>query len=331
MREPSFWWRRPGLVSALLSPAGTIYGRVAKSRMARPGTRANVPVICVGNFTLGGSGKTPAAIAIAGILGAAGRRPVLLSRGYGGTLEGPVTVDPQRRGAAEVGDEALLLAEAAVTVVAHDRVAGANAAEAAGGDVIVMDDGLQNPSLIKDLTIAVVDGRRGVGNGKVFPAGPLRAPLAAQFERIDAVLMIGGSAGAAGLDREVRARRLPVFHGALEPEPAAIDAVSGRPVLAFAGIGDPDKFFATAAAAGVEIARRVPFPDHHPYTATEAGDLIMQAEREGLRLLTTTKDRARMAGDPALAALAARVHVLPVRLRVKEEAAWRDFVLRALV
>ena len=193
-----------------------------------------------------------------------------------------------------------------------------------------MDDGLQNPSLQKDFTIAVVDGSRGIGNGKVFPAGPLRAPLAAQFERINALLVIGGSAGAAGLDAQIRARRLPVFHGELEPDLAAIEALRGHRVLAFAAIGNPDKFFATLAAAGINVATHRAFPDHHRFTGEEAGDLVMQAEREGLRLVTTAKDHARMGGDPNLAALASRAYVLPVRLKVKEEAAWRDVILRAL-
>jgi tetraacyldisaccharide 4'-kinase len=329
MRDPAFWWRRPGLLSALLAPVAAGYGMAAARRMKQPGTRASVPVICVGNFTVGGSGKTPTAIAIAEMLTAAGRRPALLTRGYGGSEAGPLVVDPHTHDATKVGDEALLLAQAAPTVVAHDRIAGASAATAGGADVIVMDDGLQNASLQKDLTIAVVDGLRGIGNGKVFPAGPLRAPLAAQFARVNALLVIGGSAGAAGLDSDIRARRIPVFHGELEPDRAGIDAAGGRPVLAFAGIGNPDKFFATVTAAGIEIAERRAFADHHRYSGEEAGDLVMQAERQGLRLLTTAKDHARMSGDPNLAALHARAHVLPVRLTVKEEAAWRDVIVRA--
>jgi tetraacyldisaccharide 4'-kinase len=329
MRDPAFWWRPAGLAAALLAPVAAGYGAVAASRMARPGTRAGVPVICVGNFTLGGSGKTPAAIALAQLLAEAGRKPALLSRGYGGDLAGPVVVDAAHHTAAQVGDEALLLAQAALTIVSSDRVAGAQAARAAGAEVIVMDDGLQNPSLEKTLSIAVVDGRRGIGNGKVFPAGPLRAPLAAQFARVDALLVIGGSAGAAGLASEIRARRLPVLHGELQPDRAAIDAVGGRKVLAFAGIGDPDKFFATVAAAGIDAPARRTFPDHHRYSGIEAGELIMQAEHDGLRLLTTAKDHARIGADPALAALASRAHVLPVRLRVKEEAAWRELALKA--
>lgn len=333
MREPAFWWRPPGLLSALLAPLAAGYSAVAARRMRAQGThigaRAGVPVICVGNFTLGGSGKTPTAIAIAELLTSAGRKPALLTRGYGGSESGPLIVDPQLHDATKTGDEALLLAQAAPTIIAHDRALGAAVAQGAGANVIVMDDGLQNASLQKDFTLAVIDGSRGIGNGRVFPAGPLRAPLAAQFARVNALLVIGGSAGAAGLDGEIRARRIPVFHGQLAPDPAAIDAIGSRKVLAFAGIGNPDKFFATVEAAGIEIAERRAFADHHRFSGEEAGDLIMQAEREGLRLLTTAKDHARMSGDPNLAALAARAHVLPVRLNVKEEAAWRDVILRA--
>jgi len=329
MREPSFWWQDPGLAAALLAPAAAFYGAVAARRMAPRGTNAALPVICVGNFTLGGSGKTPAAIALARLLAEAGRKPALLSRGYGGQVAGPVTVDPHAGTAAQVGDEAILLAQAATTIVARDRVAGAKAAQAAGADVIVMDDGLQNPSLTKKLSIAVVDGRRGIGNGKVFPAGPLRAPLAAQLPHVSALLVIGEVDRARDVIAQARGLGLPIFHGRLVPDRAAIDALGGRQVLAFAGIGDPQRFFATVAAAGIVAAHCEAFPDHHRYTAEQAGALIMQAEHDGLRLLTTAKDHARIAGDPALTALALRAHVLPVDLIVEEEAAWRALALKA--
>ena len=289
--------------------------------MARPGARTKRPVLCVGNFTLGGAGKTPAALWLAKMLQDAGERPFCLSRGYGGSLSGPKLVDAHGDVAAQVGDEALLLARVAPTVVARDRPAGAQAAIAAGASVIVMDDGLQNASLVKDFTIAVVDGRRGLGNGRVFPAGPLRAPLAAQLASSDALLVIGD--GEAGRDIGAKAA-LPLFHGRLVADAAALKA---RRVLAFAGIGDPDKFFATAEAAGIAVARRQAFPDHHRFSAEEAAELIMRAEHDGLALLTTEKDRARMAGEPLLAALAARVHVLPVALAVDEADALRKLVL----
>lgn len=330
MRDPHFWWGEPGIVSALLSPFGAIYGGAAASRMRRAGRRAGVPVICIGNFTLGGTGKTPAAIAAAELLKREGRKPALLTRGYGGSVSGPIVVDPQRHTAADVGDEALLLAHAATTIASRDRVAGALAAEAQGADVIVMDDGLQNPSLTKDLTIALVDARRGIGNGSVFPAGPLRAPLDVQLERCTAVLVVGDGTKAEAVATKAQQRGLPVFHGALLPDQAAVSALTARPVLAFAGIGDPEKFFATLRAAGVEVKASRTFPDHHRFSSEEAGELIMQAEHDGFRLVTTAKDHARMSADPALSALAQRAYVLPVAMQVKETEAWRRLLLAAL-
>jgi len=314
MREPAFWWRRPGLAGALLTPVAAIYGAIAASRMARPGGRCGVPVLCVGNFTLGGSGKTPTVLAIAKLLQGAGKRVFCLSRGYGGSVSGPQQVDAHSDHAAHVGDEALLLARVAPTIVARDRRAGADAARAAGADIVLMDDGLQNSAVVKDFTIAVVDGRRGIGNGKVFPAGPLRAPLAAQWARCDALLVIGEVSGAADVIAAARARGKPVLQARLVPDPATVASLAGKRVLAFAGIGDPEKFFATIAATGIVAPKRVAFPDHHQFTAEEAAALVMQAEHEGLELLTTEKDHARMSGDAGSAALAERAHVLPVTL-----------------
>ncbi len=330
MREPAFWWRAAGLAAALLAPLAAGYGAVAARRMAREGARAAIPVLCVGNFTLGGAGKTPTAIALAQMLAAAGRRPCFLTRGYKGRVAGPHVVDALHDGASGVGDEALLLARVAPTVVARDRVAGAALAHAQGADAVLMDDGLQNGSLKKDFTLAVVDGRRGIGNARVFPAGPLRAPLAAQFNQTNALLVVGDGDGANNVIKAAKARGLPVFHARLVSDHAAIADLKARQVLAFAGIGDPDKFFASAAEAGLTIARRRAFPDHHRFTAEEAAELTMAAEHDGLALLTTEKDRARMVGEPLLAALAARVHVLPVRMMVQEADALRQTMLAAL-
>jgi tetraacyldisaccharide 4'-kinase len=324
MREPAFWWRKPGAASAMLAPVATIYGGVAAQRMARPGARVGLPVVCVGNFTLGGAGKTPTAMMLVTMLQQMGARPFCLSRGYGGSLVGPKLVDLHSDSAAHVGDEALLLARAGPTVISRDRVAGARFAKAQGASIIVMDDGLQNASLEKDFTLAVVDGARGIGNARVFPAGPLRAPLAAQLERCDALLVIGE--GGAARDVIAQARSMPTFHGQLVPDAAAVAALQSRKVLAFAGIGNPEKFFATLAQAGVAVTHRQAFADHHRYSAEDAGELIMRAEDEGLSLVTTEKDRARMTGDPALAALAEKAHVLPVTLVIDE-----IDVLRALV
>jgi tetraacyldisaccharide 4'-kinase len=315
MRDPDFWWRSDAVAARLLAPAAAAYGFVAARRMAQPGWRAGVPVLCVGNFTVGGSGKTPTAIAVAKLLTEAGRRPFFLSRGYGGTLAGPVRVDAQP--AAAVGDEPLLLARAAPTIVARDRPAGARAAVAAGAEAIVMDDGWQNPSLAKDLVIAVLDGRRGIGNGRVFPAGPLRAPLAFQVQHADALLVIGpaGPAAAPAIAAADQ-RRLPRFAGELVPDPAAVAKLAGTPALAFAGIADPDKFFATLEASGVTVVARRVFSDHHRYTADEIARLMADADAQRLTLLTTEKDMARLTGDPAARDLAARAVALPVSLKV---------------
>jgi len=330
MREPAFWWRKPGLRSALLTPLAAGYGAVAVGRMGKTGARVGVPVLCAGNFTLGGAGKTPTAIAISRMLTDAGERAFCLSRGYGGNLAGPRLVDARTDTAEQVGDEALLLARAAPTIVARDRVAGAQLARAKGASVIVMDDGLQNGAIAKDFTLAVVDGRRGIGNGRVFPAGPLRAPLAAQLARTDALLVVGDASGAADVSALARPRGLPVLHGKLVPDPAAVTALKPRKVLAFAGIGDPEKFFATVAAAGIAIAAKRSFPDHHRYTAEEAAELVMDCEHESLTLLTTEKDHVRMSDDPALSALSARAQVLPVTLVVEESEELRKLALDAL-
>jgi tetraacyldisaccharide 4'-kinase len=324
MREPAFW-RNPGGLARLLAPLAAIYGAVAAWRMARPGTVAGVPVLCVGNLTVGGAGKTPTAMALAKLLLEVGRRPFVLSRGYGGRLVGPTQVDPAVHGAAEVGDEPLLLARVAPTIVARDRVAGAAAARAAGTNVIVMDDGFQNPSLNKDLSLLVVDGTRGVGNGKVLPAGPLRVPLDVQLARAHALLVIGQ--GSAAQPVLAAASGLPVFHGRLVPDASALAALRSQKVLAFAGIGDPEKFFATLAGAGIDARVRQAFPDHHNYRRAEAADLIQRAEREGLVLVTTEKDLVRLQCQDDVRALAQIARALPVALAVEEADAFREFVL----
>lgn len=318
MHDPAFWWRRAGVRARLLAPLGIIYGAVAARRLLKKGERAGVPVLCTGNFTLGGTGKTPTAIMLCRMLAGAGERPFCLTRGYGGTAAGPKLVDVHADTAAQVGDEPLLLARTVPTVVARDRAAGAAFARTHGATVIVMDDGLQNPSLAKDFTLAVVDARRGIGNACVFPAGPLRAPLAAQLAQTDALLVVGEGHGADEVAAQVRAHSRPVLHARLVPEQSTVSTLEGRRVLAFAGIGDPEKFFRTADEAGIVVAERRAFPDHHPFNAEDAGELIMRAEHAGLMLLTTEKDFVRMHGDPLLQALAARIHALPVTMVVEE-------------
>ena len=328
MREPAFWWRNPGLAAALLNPFGLAYGAIAARRMTKTGTEVGVPVLCVGNFTVGGAGKTPTAMILAQML--AGERPFCLSRGYGGNIAGPKLVDAHADSAAQVGDEALLLARVAPTIVARDRVAGAKLARAQGASVIIMDDGLQNPSLAKGFRLAVIDARRGIGNGCNFPAGPLRGHWCTQLACVDALLIVGEGATADNIAAEGRTRGLRIFRGQLAPDAAAVATLTGRDVLAFAGIGDPEKFFATALAAGIPVKARKSFPDHHRYTAEDAGELIMHAERDSLRLLTTEKDRTRFAGDDALAALATRTHTLPVTMVLEEPEELRRLVMSKL-
>ncbi|WP_342151397.1 tetraacyldisaccharide 4'-kinase [Methylorubrum sp. SB2] len=316
MRPPDFWHRSPAHpLARLLAPAGALYGALTARRMDRPGEAAPCPVLCVGNFTLGGAGKTPTALALARMLrDDLGRRPAFLSRGYGGRLAGPVAVDPASHSAAEVGDEPLLLAQAATTVVARDRPAGARLCADLGADVIVMDDGLQNPSLRKDLSLAVVDAGAGIGNGLPFPAGPLRAPLARQWRHLGGLVLIGDGAPGEALAREAAARGLPVHRAQLVPE--APEGWKDRPVVAFAGIGRPQKFFDTLAGLGARIVAAKGFSDHHPYRAGDLDALRVLAQREGAHLVTTEKDAVRLpAGE--------RVDVLRVALAFDDPARLR--------
>ncbi len=330
MRDPSFWWRPAGIASALLAPIAMPYGVIARSRMAQAGDTAGVPVICVGNPTVGGAGKTPTALAVAKLLRDAGRHPFFLSRGYGGEIPGPVRVDSRIHRARQVGDEALLLARVAPTIVARDRLAGAKAARVSGTDVIVMDDGFQNPSLTKNLSILVIDGKRGVGNGRVFPAGPLRAPLTDQLSRAQAVLVIGELSGAQAIASAVKEKNLPLFQGRLVPDRNALAALSSLKVLAFAGIGDPDKFFATLDEARIDVQARQAFPDHHRYQPADAAELLARAERDGLSLVTTEKDAARLAGEPDMENLIKATRSLPVTLVVERERVFADLLLGAV-
>jgi tetraacyldisaccharide 4'-kinase len=330
MREPAFWWRPEGFGAHLLAPAAAIYGAFAARAMGRPGRRGPVPVICIGNLTHGGAGKTPTAIAVAQMLQRAGHHPFFLTRGYGGRVAGPARVDTAAHIAADVGDEPLLLARVAPTIVARDRPAGAEAAAAAGASVVVMDDGFQNPSLVKDLAIVVLDGRRGIGNGRVVPAGPLRAPLDAQLARAGALLIVGPESEAAHAPaKSCAARGLPLLRARLEPDAAAVARLRARSHLAFAGIADPQKFFATLAEAGIDAPVTVGFPDHHAYSAAEAATLCARAEKLGLSLLTTEKDLARISGNHALSELARRASALPVHLVFADDETMRKLVTAA--
>jgi tetraacyldisaccharide 4'-kinase len=328
MREPAFWWRAG--TGRTLAPLAWLYGAVAGLRMQARGRQAGVPVICLGNLTVGGAGKTPAALAVGQLLHAAHERPFFLSRGYGGRLAGPLRVNPALHRAADVGDEPMLLARLAPTIVARNRAAGATFAHSAGASVIVMDDGFQNPSLAKDLSIVLLDGRRGIGNGRTIPAGPLRAPLERQLDHAQGLIVVGALDGAARVVERAERRGIPIFHGRLEPDRAVVNAIGQRKVLAFAGIADPEKFFATLTVAGIQIADRAGFADHHRFSAAEAFDLVAQAQANNLMLVTTEKDLARLAREPELAQLAAHASALPVRLVIEEQHRLREMVRSAL-
>ena len=320
MRDPSFWWRDTGVKALALAPFAAAYGAVAAYRMGIKGRAAGVPVVCVGNLTIGGAGKTPTALALGQMLLNAGRRVVFLSRGYGGTNTATMRVDPALHAATLVGDEPLLLARLAPTIVSPDRVAGAAMARSIGASVIVMDDGFQNPSLSKDLSLVVLDGRRGIGNGRVIPAGPMRAPLRSQMRHADALLVLGmASPQCETAIAAAQARNIPVLRGWLEAEADAVSAMIGLRALAFAGIGDPEKFFATLAEAGIATPVTLGFPDHHRYSRSEAEALVKRAAQENLVLITTEKDLVRIARDPDLAALAKVARALPISLQLDSD------------
>lgn len=310
---PAFWWRPAGWPARLLAPAAYLYGRVAGHRLGR-GARAGVgvPVLCVGNFTAGGAGKTPTALALAGFAQRAGRRPGFLSRGHGGSAAAALLIDPARHDAGLTGDEPQLLAGEAPTVVSRDRVAGARLLAGHGCDFIVMDDGFQSARLRADLSLLVVDGRRGLGNGRVLPAGPLRAPLAIQLAHADAVLVIGeGEAGDAA-SRIAAEAGVPVHRGRVSPVDAG--ALVGPPLFAFAGLADPGKFYRSLAEIGADVRDSRDFPDHHSFTPEEIAELTAVAEGNGYLLATTAKDAARLAASEEGRALLAQGLVLDVAL-----------------
>jgi tetraacyldisaccharide 4'-kinase len=279
----------------MLWPLSLAYGQAAAWKMGRtPRFRPPVPVVCVGNFVVGGAGKTPTALVLARLARGRGLKPGYLTRGYGGAAKGPLLVDLATHGAADVGDEPLLLAAAAPTMVSADRVAGAKALIAAGVDLIIMDDGFQNPSLAKDLSLVCIDAGAGIGNGMVTPSGPLRAPLALQLRMADALVLIGEGERSEALVRTAARAGRQVLRATLKP--ARVREFRKEPLLAYAGIGRPAKFFDSLAAAGATVKRTVPFPDHHRFSEADAATLIARAEADGLRLVTTEKDMVRLAG-----------------------------------
>jgi tetraacyldisaccharide 4'-kinase len=292
VRPPEFWREGGGEVAPLLlAPLSAIFRAVARlRRLSVTPWKAPVPVICVGNLTVGGAGKTPTVLAVVDRLQAGDRRIACLSRGYGGKNRGPLQVDPARHGAGDVGDEPLLLARAAPTWVARDRKDGARVAIAEGIDVLVLDDGLQNRALRYDVVLVVVDAAYGFGNRRILPAGPLREPVAEGLARATAIVLIGDDPN--NLAAELQ-RSAPVLRARLVPDDAAL-RLKGRRVLAFAGIGRPQKFFDTLHELGTDVVHREAFADHHPYTPEEAMQLVEEAQRRDAIPVTTAKDFVRL-------------------------------------
>jgi len=318
-KTPAWWYDGNRALPFLLSPISFVWDAVSRMRsaMARP-YRSKLPVICVGNLTAGGAGKTPAALAIARILQQEGSKPVFLTRGYGGRKKGPHLVDRDRDISGEVGDEPLLLARVAPTVVAADRAKGAKLIETLNADVIIMDDGFQNPGLTKDLCVLVVDRTTGIGNGRVIPSGPLRANLDRQLAQAQAILFVGNGSAADTLVQRLKAHDLASFDAEIQAKDNA-SWLKAKPVIAFAGIGNPDKFFVMIEKLGGTLKDRIAFADHHVFSRNDADQLLKQASDERAQLVTTEKDMARITGTDGLERLKREIKALPIRLRFKDQ------------
>lgn len=319
MKTPAFWSHR-GVAAISLLPVSLVWrvGGALKQVTARPVIPA-IPVICVGNLTAGGTGKTPLVGWLADRLTERGWKPAILTRGYGGSATTPVWVDPAEHDAGYCGDEPLMLADGRPVMVSRDRGAGARTIAAGSAyDVIIMDDGMQNPTLHRTLTIGVFDGGSGVGNGWVIPAGPLRTPFASGLAKLDIAVINGDDE--TGLTSRI-AGAVPVFGAALRPEASVIETLADTPLLAFAGIGRPARFFASIEAIGGQIAKKLSFADHHPYSQQDLAQIQEDAQRYGAEMITTQKDWMRLPAD-----WRARVIMLPVSVEMGDDMAFLDAI-----
>lgn len=325
-KAPDFWWQKPSFKAWALTPLSLIYGAISAKRMRRTDRPSvSVPVICVGNLTVGGAGKTPTAIALARAAKDLGLKPGFLSRGYGGSIKQPTLVDPAIHDSFKVGDEPLLLARESMVVVSRNRILGARKLQELGADIIIMDDGFQSAQLTIDYALIVVDSERWIGNGLVLPAGPLRVPLALQLEQTDMLLKVGKSSNIAPLLRQV-SRMGKRFHLA-NIEPRKHPQLIGQKLLAFAGIGDPDKFYRTLGNLGLNVAKTVSFPDHHIFTEIDANRLLTQAQEKGLLLVTTAKDAVRLEGRVGAAQkLLEKAHVLEIDMAFDDPQATKEII-----
>lgn len=324
MRTPEFWDEAPGpganILAGLLAPVGAAIDAASRVHraLAHP-YRAPVRVICVGNLIVGGAGKTPVVLALVDVLRQSGICPHIVMRGYGGRLAGPLQVDPATHDFDAVGDEALLAAAQTPTWVARDRAAGVRVAAEAGAGAVLLDDGFQNPTVAKDLSLLVVDAAYGFGNGRLLPAGPLRERIEAGLARADAIVLLDGEI----IPRGLAGTACPILHAALAPVNG--ERFAGKRVVAFAGIGRPEKFFATLRRLGAELAAEHPYPDHHPFSDAEIAALRAAAERERALLVTTAKDAARLRPEAR-----AGVEVLEVRIEWRDRSALDALLARVL-